>query len=38
MQNGDKASPQNLFLAKPNHRFAYMRLDNVKLYKYAKFD
>ena len=22
MQNGDKASPQNLFLAKPNDRFA----------------
>ena len=24
--------------AKPHHRFAYQRLDNVKMYRYAKFD
>ena len=30
MQNGDKALP--FLVAKPNHRFTYMCLDNVKMY------
>ena len=34
--HGDKVLPQNVFLAKPYHRFAYLCLDNIKMYKYAK--
>ena len=27
MQNGDKALPRKLFVAKPSHHFAYLCLD-----------
>ena len=32
MQNDDKALPI-IFVTKPSHRFAFLCLDNVKLYK-----
>ena len=32
MQMGDKALPQKQFLSKPNHRFANLFLNNVKMY------
>ena len=37
MQNGDKALP-GIFVTKPSHRFAYLCLDNVKMYSSQTFN